>query len=98
MIAGFTLDFLAILVGALGMLSLLVLLFGRQAPIVPYAEPFHDEDDSRPAIPDPAAPDDAEEPFLAMPQHLKTRAEMVAWMTQELPKLTESMATKQPRN
>lgn len=27
-------------------------------------------------------------PFIAMPDSLKTREEMVAWMTRELPKLT----------
>ena len=26
-------------------------------------------------------------PFIAMPDHLKTRDEMVAWMTRDLPKL-----------
>lgn len=92
MIAGLTLDFLAILVGGLGMLFLLVLLFGRQAPIVPYAEPFDAEGDSKSAI------QDAETPFVAMPAHLRTSAEMVAWMTQELPKLTENVTTKPQRN
>ena len=27
-------------------------------------------------------------PYIPMPDHLKTRDEMVAWMTKELPKLT----------
>jgi hypothetical protein len=35
-----------------------------------------------------------QEPFIPMPNHLTTRAEMVAWMTEELPKLTEGMAAK----
>ena len=30
-------------------------------------------------------------PFIPMPGHLKTRDEMVAWMTKELPKLTAEM-------
>jgi hypothetical protein len=30
-------------------------------------------------------------PFIPMPNHLKTRDEMVAWMTNELPKLTADM-------
>lgn len=90
--AGLTLDFLSIVVGALGMLSLLVLLFGRQAPVVPYAEPFDSEDDGR------SADQDTDVPFVAMPDHLRTRAEMVAWMTQELPKLTESVTTRPPRH
>lgn len=92
MIAGLTLDFLAILVGALGMLSLLILLFGRQAPIVPYSEPFEAEAN------DTSANADTDGPFVPMPAHLRTRAEMVAWMTQELPKLTENMATKPQRH
>jgi hypothetical protein len=29
--------------------------------------------------------------FIPMPNHLKTRDEMVTWMTQELPKLTADM-------
>lgn len=33
----------------------------------------------------------SEEPFIPMPSHLKTREEMVAWMTGELPKLTEKL-------
>ena len=92
MIAGLTLDFLSVLVGAFGMLSLLVLLFGRQAPIVPYAEPFEPEAGGNPDF------QDADAPFVPMPSHLRTRAEMVAWMTQELPKLTESATTKPQRD
>ena len=30
--------------------------------------------------------------FIPMPSHLKTRDEMVAWMTSELPKLTAEIA------
>lgn len=30
-------------------------------------------------------------PLIAMPSHLKTRDEMVSWMTTELPKLTAEM-------
>jgi hypothetical protein len=33
----------------------------------------------------------SEETFISMPSHLKTREEMVAWMTGELPKLTEKL-------
>ncbi len=32
-------------------------------------------------------------PFVPMPDHLKTHDEMVAWMTQELPKLTAERPT-----
>jgi hypothetical protein len=31
---------------------------------------------------------DADLPFVPMPPHLRTRDEMVAWMTTELPRLT----------
>jgi hypothetical protein len=31
---------------------------------------------------------DSSGPFIPMPNHLKTRDEMVAWITKELPKLT----------
>ncbi len=37
---------------------------------------------------------DSDGSFIAMPSHLKTRDEMVAWMTQELPRLTAA----QPNN
>jgi len=37
---------------------------------------------------------DSGDSFIAMPNHLKTRDEMVAWMTQELPRLTAD----QPNN
>lgn len=30
--------------------------------------------------------------FIPMPNHLKTREEMVAWMTKELPKLTDDLS------
>jgi hypothetical protein len=40
---------------------------------------------------DPIAIHRSEEPFIPMPAHLKTRADMVAWMTGELPKLTEKL-------
>ncbi|WP_457091765.1 hypothetical protein [Microvirga sp. P5_D2] len=92
MITGLTLDFLAILIGAFGMLSLLILLFGRQAQIAPYAEPFDAEADGQ------SATQDAEAPFVAMPGHLRTNAEMVAWMTQELPTLAEGATPKPQRN
>jgi hypothetical protein len=32
--------------------------------------------------------------FMPMPDHLTTHAEMVAWMTEELPRLTEGMAAR----
>lgn len=41
---------------------------------------------------DPIAIYRSEEPFIPMPSHLRTHDEMVAWMTGELPKLTERLA------
>jgi hypothetical protein len=35
---------------------------------------------------------DSGAPFIPMPNHLKTRDEMVAWMAKELPKLTAEIA------
>jgi hypothetical protein len=37
---------------------------------------------------DPTALDEPKSTLILMPDHLKTRHEMVAWMTRELPKLT----------
>ncbi len=34
---------------------------------------------------------DSQSLFILMPDHLKTHAEMVAWMTRELPKLTSEI-------
>jgi len=41
-----------------------------------------------PAIGDaaPVGAAEPDEPFVPMPDHLKTREEMVSWMTKELPK------------
>ncbi len=46
------------------------------------------------AVPDPF--DEAGASFIPMPDHLKTRDEMVAWMTQELPRLTANTPTPRP--
>jgi len=45
---------------------------------------------------DPIAIYDRGGPFIPMPDNLKTRDEMVAWMTQELPKLTAPKSTPSP--
>lgn len=42
---------------------------------------------------DQVAVHDTPGPFIPMPDHLKTRNEMVAWMTQELPRLTSGMSS-----
>jgi len=37
---------------------------------------------------------DKDDPFIPMPSHLTTRAEMLEWMTRELPKLTDQAARR----
>jgi hypothetical protein len=87
-ITGFTLDLLVILAGFFGMVWLLTGLFGGHVPIVPYAEAFAADEDIHPTAPDTRAP------FIPMPSHLKSHEEMIAWMTTELPRLTEEAASK----
>jgi len=88
-IADIALDLLAILGGTLGMLCLLVVLFGRKPPIVPYQEPFGtDETDDTGGV-------DLTSPFIPMPTHLNTHADMISWMTRDLPSLVEE-ASKRP--
>ena len=72
---------LMILASFFGMLWLLLFWFGDayRSPIIPYAE---DADEITSAQPEDAYP------YISMPKHLRTSNEMVAWMTQELPKLT----------
>lgn len=87
MVAGVTLDLLAILAGTLGMLWLLVGLFGRRAPVRPYGEPFHPGSERESASEDEA-------PFIFMPRDITSHADMVAWMTKELPILVEEASRK----
>ncbi|WP_414472514.1 hypothetical protein [Microvirga sp. M2] len=90
MLSGIALDLLAISAGTLGMLCLLVALFGRTLPIVPFQEPFEaDEAD--------AAGSDPRPPFIPMPTDLNTHAEMVSWMTRDLPGLIEE-ASRRPHD
>ena len=91
MIAGITFDLLAVLVGTLGMLCLLFTLCGRTPPIIPYQEPFETDEAANTADADPTSP------FIPMPTHLNTRADMVSWMTRDLPSLIEE-ASKRPHN
>jgi hypothetical protein len=80
----FAVSLLVILAGSIGMLLLLHTWFGSGA-----MTPDHeDELDLAFGSGDPAAIRDTHDPFIRMPDHLKTTDEMVAWMTQELPKLT----------
>jgi hypothetical protein len=87
-LTSFTLDLLVILAGFFGVLWLLTGLFGDREPIVPYAEAFTAGKDVHAFV------SDAQEPFIPMPSHLKSSAEMVAWMTTELPRLAEEAANK----
>jgi len=71
--------------GFLGMLFLMLAWFGEThaRPIVPGVD----------GLEEPAGGDfvSGEGPFVPMPEHLKTRDEIVAWMTTELPKLTAAL-------
>jgi hypothetical protein len=93
LLASFTLDVLAILTGAIGMLWLLLAKFGTwaAAPVIPF------EDGRATEAQAPLLTDADDEPLIEMPGHLKTHAEMVAWMTQELPKLTDKVGTRPQR-
>jgi hypothetical protein len=93
MLASLTFDVLAILAGLLGMLWLLLLRFGAApvSPMLPFDGGLTLEGyESENAV-------EAEESFISMPSHITTHAEMVAWLTEELPKLTEEAATRPHR-
>jgi len=83
-----TLDLIiAVLAAVSGLLAMLWLLLlwvgdGLANPVVPHA------DDPITGPIDPVAIHDSHGPFIPMPERLRTRDEMVAWMTEELPKLT----------
>lgn len=84
MVVDLAVSLLVILAGSIGMLLLLLLWFGDgSAALQPEGELdlILDEEGQR-------AVHNADDPFIPMPDHLKTRDEMVAWMTKELPKLT----------
>lgn len=77
---------LMIAVSFFGMIWLLLFWFGEGHAriIVPYTDAAD--------LADMEASDlEASGPFIPMPNHLRTNDEMVAWMTQELPKLTAAM-------
>lgn len=78
---------IAALSGFVGMLWLLLLWIGDGLanPVVPYAV------DPIIGLRDPVAIYEAHEPFIPIPERLRTRDEMVAWMTQELPRLTAEL-------
>jgi hypothetical protein len=82
---------IAVSAAVIGFLTALWLLLlwvgdGAVAPETHWIDPIMGERD-RVAIYDSYGP------FVPMPDHLKTHAEMVAWMTKELPKLTAERPT-----
>jgi hypothetical protein len=86
-VADLAVALLAVLAGSMGMLLLLLLWFGdtHSNPVVPFA------DDPIMGAKDPVAIYESHGPFIPMPDHLKSHADMVAWMTTELPQLTAQM-------
>lgn len=84
MIADLTLALLAVLAGSLGMLWLLLIWFGDgmvNPEIGGHVDPIL-------GAPDQPAIYSSYEPYIPMPEDLRTSDEMVAWMTKELPRLT----------
>jgi hypothetical protein len=83
-VTDFVISLLLIFAGFFGMLLLLLLRFGASI-VTPEVE-----SDLDPILGarDPIAIHDIQGPLIPMPSRLKTHAEMVAWMTKELPKLT----------
>jgi hypothetical protein len=89
MVMSLAIDLFAILAGFVGMLWLLV------AWLEETDEPAASLADGPPADRSQITPvADNEGPFIPMPSHLTTRAEMVDWMTRELPRLTAGIVTK----
>ena len=83
-------DLLAFAVGILGMLLALLFLLGDRS-----SDPEARRTDNVPAAAPtfvPVAVD--QDSFIPMPDHLTTHAEMVTWITEEVPRLTEGMGAK----
>jgi hypothetical protein len=87
-VADLAVSLLVVLAGAMGMLLLLITWFGSRS-ITPEID-----DDLHPILGarDPVAIYESLGPFIPMPDDLKTNAQMVDWMTKELPKLTADIA------
>ncbi len=86
MVDSLTLDLLIALAALISAIGLALLWFTPRTmmpPSLPAAAP-----DPVIGAKDQTALHDSKSPFITMPDHLKTHAEMVAWMTRELPKLT----------
>jgi hypothetical protein len=82
---------LMIIVSFVGMIWLLLFWFGEGhgRAIVPYSDAAVLADIDEAAMETP-------HPFISMPDHLRTNDEMVAWMTQELPRLTGTTTMPRP--
>ena len=90
--ADLAISVLVVLAGAIGMLLLLLVWFGGRT-IVPE---FEVDLDPINGPRDPVAIYESHGPFIPMPEHLKTHDQMIAWMTQELPRLTADMTNPRP--
>jgi hypothetical protein len=90
LIVDLTITVLGILAVFFGVLWLLLLWFGdsHANPVIP------GEDDPILGPRDQVAVYESHGPFIPMPKNLTTQAEMVAWMTEELPKLTAGLKPK----
>jgi len=91
-LADLAISVLVVLAGAVGMLLLLVTWFGGRT-ITPE---FEDDLDPINGARDPVAIYESHGPFIPMPEHLKTHDQMIAWMTQELPRLTAEISNPRP--
>jgi hypothetical protein len=83
MVVGLAVTCLAALGGFLGAVWLLLFAVGDGSAPEPAAGGSLDID--HPAL------GDGDGPFIPMPSDLRTREEMVAWMTTELPRLTAAL-------
>ena len=87
-------DALSAIAGFVAMLWLLLLWLGDgvRVPITPeVGDPITGAEDH-------VAIQASCDPFIPMPDHLRTRQEMVVWMTNELPKLTAEMTARPKEN
>mgnify|MGYP001235046814 CR=1 FL=1 len=90
MVVSLAVDVLAILAGFLGM-TWLLLLGLRDGTSEPAG---HLADVALGDVPQLTLSTGDQGAFILMPDHVTTHAEMVAWMTQELPKLTAGITAK----
>jgi hypothetical protein len=86
MLIDLSIGLLCALFGFVGSIWLLLVAFGgdMEDPVEPFADDAFSRTDG--------AGSDPSIPFIPMPGHLRTREEMVHWLTEELPKLTAAVA------